>query len=372
MGAPTDQPSLLTAEELHEPLQRLLGREGALTDWHVDPLRTSVTLATQTYRVRGHWQERSGTIGWSMVLKVLRAGTEALREVQAYRSGLLDSPHAGLAMPRCLDVAECDDGSKHLWLTDVGDDSYGVWPLQRYAVAARHLGLWSGTHAAEVLADVPWLAHHWLRDWIAASAPALEELPRLLGHPLVRIAYPEPAARRVLALWDAHERLVTATEALPQVLSHHDAHRANLITRDRSGARARTFLVDWQYIGVAGVGLEAAPLLGSALTEILVPPGEAHRLERLIYAGYLDGLRQAGWHGPDWAARLGFTATAGLRYTLGTARFLLPALVNPDEGRRLEAALGRPLPTIAGAIAQLTPFFLSLADEAMHLAKRIA
>ena len=41
-------------------------------------------------------------------------------------------------------------------------------------------------------------------------------------------------------------------------------------------------------------------------------------LDAACFAGYVTGLREAGWAGDERVVRLGFTAAAALRYSVGT------------------------------------------------------
>src|SRR3954471_22260451 len=69
------------------------------------------------YRIASNDSVAGTIIPWSVVLKIVRptADSTSLREVDAYRSGLLaDLP--GIRAPRCYGVEECADGSWWLWL----------------------------------------------------------------------------------------------------------------------------------------------------------------------------------------------------------------------------------------------------------------
>lgn len=360
MQADVDVPEL-TAEDVAAPLRALLGAGAVLDSWTVTPLPTSVKATTQAFRVRGV----AGGRRWSAVLKVVDEGEPGgARERAAYEADILLHQERLLGAPALLCAPARCGRATYLWLDDLGDDTYGRWPLWRYRTAAQHLGLWNGAHTGTRALERPFLSRGWLRAWIDACASAMAELPQRGEEPLVRLAYPARLAEGVLRVWERREALLDGLDRLPPCLAHLDVHRNNLIARDRSGAPSRTFLVDWQSVGVGAVGVDAAPLVGSALTEGLICGSDAERLESEVFRGYLDGLRQAGWEGSERDARAGHAATAALRYTVGTVRFLLPVLLDRALGGELARLLGRPLAAIAEGTARVLPLFLALADEA--------
>ncbi|HZG67862.1 MAG TPA: hypothetical protein VEZ12_14040, partial [Herpetosiphonaceae bacterium] len=81
------------------------------------------------------------------------------REVLAYQSGILEDLGGGLVVPRVYAVMERPGGMVWLWLEDIVEAYATPWPLERYGLAARHLGAWQGTYlAGRPLPDAPWLA----------------------------------------------------------------------------------------------------------------------------------------------------------------------------------------------------------------------
>jgi hypothetical protein len=103
------------------------------------------------YRLAG-----AGDRPWSVVLKILtRSGGVDVpgdyrywrREPLVLASGLLDDLPHGLRGPRCFAVEERGE-TLWLWLEDAPDTFARPWPIERFALAARHLGRFNGAYLA--------------------------------------------------------------------------------------------------------------------------------------------------------------------------------------------------------------------------------
>ena len=185
--------------------------------------RLTYTGGVQTtggvYRLSGTARAGGGVVPWSLILKVVcapgdheppggprvAAGRETevsrwdywKREPLAYRSGLLEALPGGLAAPRCFAVADRGADAIWLWLEDVTDSYGGHWPLDRYGLAARHIGHLNGAQlSARPLPAVPWLTRGFLRDW-CARVPSVERLWReaTWRQPRVRGGVSQPGRR---------------------------------------------------------------------------------------------------------------------------------------------------------------------------------
>ena len=75
--------------------------------------------------------------------------------------------------------------------------------------------------------------------------------------------------------------------------------------------------VDWAYAGHGAVGEELVPLVVGSLFFFEAVGIAPRDLDAACFAGYVAGLREAGWAGDERLVRLGFTADAALRYTVG-------------------------------------------------------
>ncbi len=332
------------------------------------------------YRFAGTAEGRAGEEAWSLVLKVTRAA-ESLehepplppdmvetmidavrwdRELHAYESGFLARLDGGFVAPAYHGGFRNDDETCWLWLEDAGPGD-GSWPLERWALVGRELGAFNGAYLTA--GDVPsdgWLGRQWLRTWVTRItpynwAPALGPDP-IWQHPLVRDVYPAKLRECLWAVWADRERLLGAVEALPRTCCHLDAHRRNLFIRS-TGRGEQIVAVDWGLLGLAPPGEEIASTLVGTIASGEAPVEDAPAFAALVYDGYLDGLRSAGWSGDERDIRLAFTAAAGLR-----ALSILGLRVADDPERSADEA--------AAALARsaaLARFLVGLGDEARAL-----
>ncbi len=335
------------------------------------------------YRVAGSARVGGATCPWALVCKVGGATDGAspsawdypAREELAYGSGLLATLPGGLAAPRCLGVETQPDGATRLWLEAVTDAHPGPWPRELYALVARQLGRFNGAYLAGVpLPDQPWLSRGWLRDFVEPSGPALADLEGLIGlgaPPLVRQLYPPSVVNEFKRLWTERERFLAALDQLPQTLCHHDAFRRNLLLR--ASEDGEDFVaIDWAYAGHGAVGEDLEQLVMGSLfffETVGVTPDE---LDAVCFAGYLAGLREAGWAGDERLVRLGFTANLALRHTVGLLRLVWPVVSDAALRPVVEDLFGRPLEEVVTGWSDLWPFQFELAEEARALLPMVA
>jgi hypothetical protein len=284
------------------------------------------------------------------------------REVDAYTSGLLDDL-PGIAAPRLLGVSEGPGGSVELWLERVIDE-VGDWPLERYALAARHLGRFNGAGLTGHRSQPPygWLSRGWLSQWVEATGSAVRRLAGLAGAPLVHQVFPPPVLDLVLDAWERRADWLATLEALPHGLAHQDAFRRNLV-----GSGGRTVALDWAFVGPAPVGAETAPLVVATLAFGAWPMDRWQELDDAVRAGYLEGLREAGWGGDAALVAIGHTVASVLRYPLGTVRLTLPYLVGEADHAHVERVLGVPFAEIVVRWAAMEQLGLHHAAEAARL-----
>lgn len=346
----------------------------ALGPWHWTPIATDLYLAGRTLvRCSGTALTGGAVVPWSLVLKIVRrplsavGGTHWDREARAYRSGLLADLPGGLAAPRCLAADTGVDGAIWLWLEDVVDRYGGRWPLAQYGRAARHLGRFNGAYLIGCpLPDYPWLVQCWTeRHSEPAKIPeGLVEIEALADDARVRRAFPAPLLTAMPRLLRDQPLLVALLERLPATLCHHDAARANLLAR-RTGRTLETVAIDWESLGVGALGAEIATLVCGTIRRGDYPAGRVAALDRVVFAGYLRGLRDAGWLGDPALARFGYVAAVALRW------FLLPDTLRVLSGRA-RANRGRAQESEVRAVQQLvllSQFVLERAEEARGLAR---
>ena len=331
---------------LDAPVRRALGRDNAkITDWDLQTLHHSGNPTTDSvYRVTGSAVCADHTLPWTVVLKVIHAAdghTEPgslgywRREPFVYESGVLDLLPAGLAAPACLRLDAPEAGMVWLWLEAIDIAGDTLWPLARYGLAARHLGRFNGTYAADAARpSFPWLGRDYLCGWAALGADGIARLPAALDHPLVGRVYPGPIATQLRHLWEGRDDLLRLLAALPQTFCHMDALRRNLIARRDGQGRDQTVLIDWGEAGIGALGEDlAAFVTGSVFLDPTTPPARA--VDAVAWAGYIEGLHDVGWHGNVDLVRQGYATAAALRILGGTTWVLHVAM---DEAHHPEVA----------------------------------
>jgi hypothetical protein len=346
--------------------------------WTCRPLGGGAGEGLGLYRVAGSARVRGATHQWALVVKVCAATDGAdpgawdypAREVRAYGSGLLAALPGGLATPRCLAVEAQPDGTTRLWLEAVADAHPGPWSLGRYALVARHLGRFNGAFLAGTpLPAQPWLSRGWLRNFVEPSGPAVADLERLAGpgYPaLLQQLYPSAVVIEFKRLWTERERFLAALDRLPRTFCHQDAFRRNLLLRAGSEGEELVAL-DWAYAGHGAVGEDLEQLVVASLFFFETVGIAPREFDAACFAGYVAGLREAGWTGDERVVRLGFTAAAALRHTVGLLRLVWPVVSDPALRPVVEDLFGHPLEEVVEAWAELWSFQFGLAEEARAL-----
>jgi len=91
----------------------------------------------------------------------------------------------------------------------------------------------------------------------------------------------------------------------------------------------------------------------------------ATELEEAVFAGYVAGLREAGWPGPVEDVRLGFTAAVGLRW--GVLASLLRGIVKGAAPVRTSQGSEMSPDAVVSQRVRLSTFLLDRADEARRM-----
>jgi hypothetical protein len=357
-------------------------------DWNVRTLAGGSTEAG-VYLVSGTAQDQGKTQHWSLILKevsapesstsevpLLRASDDPphigywRRELLLYRSGIYDDLPVGMAAPRCYHIDE-QPGVYRLWLEDVSEGPDTIWPLERYGVAARHLGRFNGQYlCGEALPQWPWLLTDLMRQRAVNTEwqTIWDQFDRFWDeHATVRCGWPDGLAQDMRAIWRQRERFLSALARLPRVLEHGDAGRKNLFDRQRDDGEVETVAIDWAWAGIGAVGEELAPVVCSPVQFFNnVQPAQLPTLEQIAFDGYLQGLRDAGWRGNPAQVRLGYTATVALRYGPSSVRFE-PMAITESGQRRLEAVFGHSINAIIDNVVEIRRFAVKCAHEAQQL-----
>ena len=359
-----------------------------VANWTCLPLPGGFAADNTIFRVTGNAIDGTATIPWSVVLKVVvRPDTRTsldgeahdrfhdwAREPLAYRSTILTEMPEGLKAPRCFAVQQPTSTSYWLWLEYVPDVLGGSWPLDRYALAARHLGAFNGGFLSRpCLPQSPWLNRQYLRKYVAlgCEVPVMAQIQDAATWrvPHVRRLFDPTVAERLVALWTDTEVFVSTAERLPQTLCHLDAHRRNLLARVGPTGRQATVAIDWAAIGIDAVGADAAQFALSTLVFDGVPRGTCQHFAELVFEAYLEGLQRAGWQGDPRMVRFGFAAFAVVRWGINVAGLVLDnaATEDPAVHAETEQWLGRPVNELLERWTALTYLLLEQAEAARGL-----
>jgi hypothetical protein len=349
-GAGADGLGGIVVERLSEPVA-----SASLGIWRVRLGERSAVVKVIAHSDAGHVNWRSGDdvdhwYYWR-------------REVDAYESGLLASLTKEFRAPDCFLIARRPDGSVALWIEDLAERSATRWGLERYEVAARHLGTMQGAFVVEVrLPDQAWLSRGWLSSYLTQRDGDLQFLDHAAAwrQPLVAAAFPRPPIERAWAMRRDQPRFLDALERLPRTLCHLDLHPANLFDDDGT-----TVAIDWSFVGIGAIGEDAGNLVADAVLDFHVDAARIDELYTSVATGYEQGLRDGGWDGPSASVRLGLAATIAAKYA-----WILPALLRAvADGRELLNR--RPIEEAIRSWAPTVDFLLDRADEARDLQGRV-
>lgn len=316
----------------------------------------------------------------------------------------------------------------HLWLEEVAGAEGSQWSFERYGKVAEHFGTFNGTYlTTQPVPDYPWLSIrrslNWihsltsdtesntksnskfnkemmlfrlgntrLRSGLAKYMPGLLNLGidiyqgrnlRLLNQsetwnsPQVRLSFPQPIAGRLLKLWKYRKRLQKILESLPETLCHLDAWNPNLISDSLTNGpgvgvhpseqgQEFTTALDWEFIGHGAIGEEIVQLIWCNLYFFNFELPELEYLDKFIFERYLSGLKKAGWDGDPRLVRLGYTASAALRWALSAPG--LDLALNKNLHLEEEQRWNRPIETIIAHRAGMAYKLLDIGEEALRLA----
>jgi hypothetical protein len=178
------------------------------------------------------------------------------------------------------------------------------WTLDEYAFAAHQFGLWNGSYlTGSALPTESWMTRQIYRSWLT-----IIDFEQSLQFPLNQKYIPGQTLTRYERLWHERETFFNALESLPQVFSHLDSHRRNLLIRAGQTGQKELVALDWGQCGVGAIGTELNWLIGYSAMLLAWSPAELPRLEEAAFPSYIQGLQESGWKGDTDLVRLGFTA----------------------------------------------------------------
>jgi hypothetical protein len=334
------------ATALQDAVRALTGSATArVRSWRRSPVdwRVVSEVTGGLHRLSGTLEDGGDVKPWSLVVKVNHRPpgydkadeAEGRREEFAYTTGIL-RPRGGFAIARCLAVTQPLDQETWLWLEDVPDEGGALWGPERHASAARHLGVFNGSHMLGSSAEAPaWL----LRGWLEQLQPLAddEDSERLRHedvwrHPPVRLAFPEPVLDQLARLSQSAPRLRQEVSSMSQSLCHLDPGQFNLCSRTGRDGTIETVFLDWQALSSGPLGTDLAMMNVLNLFRLYIHPEEAKSYSDATLAAYLEGLHEGGSDVDPEPVQRTYTALAALRAG-AIIRILVNALVM-DEGKQ--------------------------------------
>ena len=127
-------------------------------------------------------------------------------------------------------------------------------------------------------------------------------------------------------------------------------------------------MLDWALAGSGAIGEDLVSLVAVSLYYEGYRPDYAEELDALVFANYVEGLRQAGWTGEERLARIGYTCGMTLRGLAGVKQDI-DQLTNDaaaEEARQIHQE--NDLTRIAHLFADVRRFrLLKMAREARSL-----
>ena len=231
------------------------------------------------------------------------------REPLAYQHDLPGAyAGSGITGPECLavQIGQTESGLLLEWVDGEPGDA---WPISWYGPAAAALGRAQAPFlTGRKLPAVSWLSRDFLRHY-SSEKPVdwgLLDDDTAWQQPVVGETFPA-SLRAGVAFVHAHrERLYRINRSLPSTLCHLDVWPKNLFRRPDG----EIVLIDWSFAGIGAIGEDAGNLVPDAALDHFVPAAELPQLERVVFDGYLGGLREAGWDGDPRMVQLGMWSSA--------------------------------------------------------------
>jgi hypothetical protein len=259
----------------------------------------------------------SGTGGnehrpWFIVLKIMDRPPEEppstdwwsywKREFSFVRSNLSQHLPHSIKAPRIYHAEEKTSGC-WIWMEYVTETQLN-WTLDDYAFAAHQFGLWNGSYLTGTsLPSENWFARQHYRSWLNGL-----DIQQDIQFPLNQKYLSKETLSRFEQLWNEREIFFSVLENLPQVFSHFDSQRRNLMLRSSQTHQKQLVLLDWGQCGIGAIGAELTWLIGFSAALLEWSPKEAEQLDQIVFPSYVQGLKESGWREDADLARLGFTS----------------------------------------------------------------
>jgi hypothetical protein len=282
-----------------------------ITDWTVRRLSDKgIANPDGLWLFSGQGKGGGGIHPWSVVLKILNRQQEEppandlwywKREFLLAKSGFTKSITEHLKAPHYYHTEETSDGA-WIWMEYVEDSHPGRWTLNEYAFAARQLGRWNSRYltGTSLPAD-NWLTRQLYRGWLEGMNRE-EAWQFSLNQKYIS----KEMRTRFTTLWDEREIFFKVLEGLPQVFSHFDYQRRNLMLRTSRNQEHELVALDWAQCGIGAIGAELNWLIGMSTALLKWHPSHISKLDKVAFQSYIQGLQDAGWSGDVNIIRLGY------------------------------------------------------------------
>lgn len=345
-----------------------------ITEWQVELLSDQGIMSPEgLFRFSGYGRDAGGARPWTVVLKIVKDPGQPSapahlwnwkRETLLAQSGLLDGLPGPVRAPRFYGVTQ-QAGSDWLWSEYIADAVTGPWRLENYVFAAHQFGRFNANCAQLPVPDAPWLCRAHARGWVEGLSPL-----HAWENPYVQRFFVPELQIRAGRLWAERERFYDALSRLPQVFSHFDAQRRNLLTRRGDAGAEEIVAVDWALCGLGPIGGDLYALIGSSAALCEWDSARLDDLEAAVYDAYVADLTAAGWRGDPRLPRLGYTAWIALHWGLALPAGSAFWLTEPMIPRAIRQ-FGHTPEELASGWAALCHFSLDRGNEAQELMEKL-
>ena len=346
-----------------------------ITSWSAGVLSDKGAMSAEGLLLfKGEGRDERGSRTWSVVLKTLTIdpnpdiAIDSLwhwgRELAVSRSDLMDRLPGQMRAPRGYGTLEWE-GHVGLWMEHVAGDAPDLWGSDEFAFAARRLGQFNAACLNVQLPAYPWLVRDAIADWQAAWSPDAG-----WDNPFVQRHLSARTGERIMQLWSERQRFLSMLNAMPQLFTHGDTHRRNLIpSKNRNGDR-ELVAVDWALCRIGPLGTDPAKLVGSTGLFFDWQLQAIQQLDACVFDAHLAGLRDEGWHGDPRTIRLAFTTFFAMWYGIFAPR-AIAAFTRPESQSTSMRLFGCHGDDMAAGWVVLNEYALDRADEARDLMRQL-
>jgi len=213
------------------------------------------------------------------------------REAQVYKSGIPDALiGSGVRLPNLIRATE-QDHKIELLLQDIQGRSGTDLTFADYTTASFSWG-----KAQARLADADWrlpcASRGFLREYTKSKPVDYQLLydTDAWSRPLIANNWPKHLREQLIWLYEHRATLYSIVESSPRFPTHLDFWPNNVFI-DNSGELVP---IDWAFYGEGALGEDIANFIPDAVFDGFVGPELLPKMEQVLFAAYLRGLREGG------------------------------------------------------------------------------